>query len=87
MIFFAEKPPTAGRLSSTRGIKHWGLSGYSNILPRIKFGVTGQESSPQTPTISYRQTLAARLKNEPANKNHRYEKNIFNTNNCFNGCL
>ncbi len=24
----------------TRGIKHWGLSGYSNILPRIKFGVT-----------------------------------------------
>ena len=41
----------------TRGIKHWGLSGYSNILPRIKFGVTGQESSPQSPTISYRQTL------------------------------
>jgi hypothetical protein len=31
---------------TTRGIKHWGLSGYSNILPRIKFGVTGQESSP-----------------------------------------
>ena len=30
----------------TRGIKHWALSGYSNILPRIKFGVTGQESSP-----------------------------------------
>lgn len=24
----------------TRGIKHWGLGGYSNILPRIKFGVT-----------------------------------------------
>jgi hypothetical protein len=42
----------------TRGIKHWGLSGYSNILPRIKFGVTGQESSPQSPTISYRQPLA-----------------------------
>ncbi len=40
---------------TTRGIKHWGLSGYSNILPRIKFGVTGQESSPQSPTISYRQ--------------------------------
>jgi hypothetical protein len=39
---------------TTRGIKHWGLSGYSNILPRIKFGVTGQESSPQSPTISYR---------------------------------
>jgi hypothetical protein len=39
----------------TRGIKHWGLSGYSSILPRIKFGVTGQVSSPQSPTISYRQ--------------------------------
>ncbi|SDD30203.1 hypothetical protein SAMN05216323_11277 [Williamwhitmania taraxaci] len=26
----------------TRGIKHWGLSGYSNILPHIKFGVAGQ---------------------------------------------
>lgn len=38
----------------TRGIKHWGLSGYSNFLPRIKFGVTGQEISPQSPTISYR---------------------------------
>ncbi|URW79103.1 hypothetical protein [Xiashengella succiniciproducens] len=41
-------------LLATRGIKHWGLSGYANILPRIKFGVTGQESSPQSPTISYR---------------------------------
>jgi len=38
----------------TRGIKHWGLSGYSSILPRIKLGVTGQDSSPQSPTISYR---------------------------------
>ena len=38
-----------------RGIKHWGLSGYSNILPHIKFGVTGQESSSQSPTISYHQ--------------------------------
>jgi len=35
----------------TRGIKHWGLSGYSGILPRIKFDVTGQESSPQSPTF------------------------------------
>jgi len=41
----------------TRGIKHWGLGGYANILPRIKFGVSGQESSPQSPTISYRKTL------------------------------
>lgn len=38
----------------TRGIKHWGLSGCMCFLPRIKFGVTGQESSPQSPTISYR---------------------------------
>jgi len=42
----------------TRGIKHWGLGGYANILPRIKFGVSGQESSPQSPTISYRKTLS-----------------------------
>lgn len=34
----------------TRGIKHWNLSGYSNILPRFKFPVTGQESSPQSAT-------------------------------------
>jgi hypothetical protein len=52
--------PTHGRRkikheSTTRGIKHWGLSGYLNILPRIKFGITGQECSPQSPTISYRQ--------------------------------
>jgi hypothetical protein len=47
----------------TRGIKHWGLSGYSIVLPRFKFGVTGQESSPQSPTISYRQPLhASRIK-------------------------
>jgi hypothetical protein len=36
---------------TTRGIKHWGLSGYSNFLPRNIFGVTGQESSPQSPTF------------------------------------
>jgi len=42
----------------TSGIKHWGLSGYSSVLPRIKFGVTGQVSSPQSPTISYRRPLA-----------------------------
>ena len=41
----------------TSGIKHWGLSGYTSVLPRIKFGVTGQDSSPQSPTISYRQPL------------------------------
>lgn len=41
----------------TRSIKHLGLSGYSNFLPRIKFDVNGQESSPQSPTISYRHPL------------------------------
>lgn len=35
----------------TSGIKHWGLGGYSSILPRSNFGVGGQESSPQTPTF------------------------------------
>jgi hypothetical protein len=40
-----------------RGLKQWGLSGYFSILPRIKFGVTGQVSSPQSPTISYRHPL------------------------------
>ena len=35
----------------TRGIKHWGLGGYLSVLPRIKFGVTGQESNPQSPTF------------------------------------
>jgi len=30
--------------SSTYGIKHWYLSGYSGILPSIKFDVTGQKS-------------------------------------------
>lgn len=49
----------------TRGIKHWGLSGYAIILPRIKFGVTGQESSSETPndfipptvTLHYKQKI------------------------------
>jgi hypothetical protein len=44
---------------TARGIKHWGLSSYSRVLPRIIFAVTGQESSPQSPTISYRQPVAA----------------------------
>jgi hypothetical protein len=41
---------TPVRLSSTRGIKHWYLSGYPNIPHRIKFFVTRQESSPQSAT-------------------------------------
>ena len=43
----------------TSGIKHWGLCGYTSVLPRIKFSVTRQDSSPQSPTISYRRPLAA----------------------------
>jgi len=35
----------------TSGIKHWGLSGYTSVLPRIKFGVTRQDSSPHSPTF------------------------------------
>ena len=50
----------------TRGIKHWGLSGYLSVLPRIKFGVTGQESSPQSPTISYRHPLGHIKTNDTA---------------------
>jgi hypothetical protein len=38
----------------TSVIKQWILSGYSSIQHRIKFGVTGQDSSPQSSTISYR---------------------------------
>ena len=38
-------------MAITRGIKHWGLGGYLNFLPRIKFGVTGQESSSQSATF------------------------------------
>jgi len=53
------------RQCTTRGIKHWGLSGYASILPRIKFGVTGQDISPQSPTISYRHTLWCILKRRP----------------------
>lgn len=43
--------------ATTLDIKHWHLSDYSNSPPHIKFDVTGQESSPQCPTISYRQPL------------------------------
>ena len=42
----------------TSVIKYWGLSGYSSILPRIKFSVTGQESSPQSPTILCRRLIS-----------------------------
>jgi len=59
---------------TTRGIKHWGLSCYSSTLPRIKFGVTGQESNPHSPTISYanvgRQFKTATQKQKKLNEKH-----------------
>jgi len=42
----------------TCGIKHWDLSGYLSVLPHIKFGVTGQEST-RNPNDSYRHPLSA----------------------------
>jgi len=63
----------------TSGIKHWGLSGYSSVLPRIKFGVTGQVCSPQSPTISYRRPLCAMVKRQRCNKKRIYE----NRKTCF----
>ncbi len=36
---------------TTHGIKHLGLSDYLNILPHIKFSVSGQKSSTQSPTF------------------------------------
>lgn len=44
--------------NTTRGIKYCGLSGYLSIMQRIKFSVTGQESSPQFLTILYRHRCA-----------------------------
>ena len=58
----------------TSGIKHWGLSGYVSVLPRIKFGVTGQVCSPQSPTISYRRPLPASVENEEK-KGKRHSEN------------
>lgn len=60
--FKAKKTDDKERQCTTRGVKHWGLSGYTSILPHIKFGVTGQESSPQSPTISYRHPFWCILK-------------------------
>ena len=63
--FKDKKTDEKERQRPTRGIKHWGLSGYVSILPRIKFGVTRQESSPQSPTISYRHPLSTIVGREP----------------------
>ena len=57
----------------TRGIKHWGLSGYASVLPRIKFGVAGQDSSPQSPTISYRRPLVVMINKTQIIKDDYYE--------------
>jgi len=35
----------------TSGIKHWGVIGYSSVLPRVKFIVTRQDSITQSPTF------------------------------------
>ena len=45
-----------------RDIKHLGLSGYLIILPCIMFCVTGQESGPQSPMISYRPPLSGNMR-------------------------
>jgi len=47
---------------TTLDIKHWGLNGYSIFLPRIKFGVSWQETSPQSSTISYRKRCVQYIK-------------------------
>lgn len=64
----------------TSGIKHWGLSGYLNVLPRIKFGLTGQVCSPQSATISYRRPLAVIVTDDitklQINKNERKMKKL-----------
>ena len=75
----------------TSGIKHWGLSGYSSVLPRIKFGVTGQVCSPQSPTISYRRPLAFIVKRQKYQTNQVHfiysnillEVRIFNPKQCY----
>jgi hypothetical protein len=46
----------------TKAIFNKGFRSNSSILPRSNFGVTGQVSSPQSPTISYSQPLAAIIK-------------------------
>ncbi len=42
----------------TKALFNKGLGGNSSILPRSNFDVVGQESSPHSATISYRQSLA-----------------------------
>ncbi|HRS19345.1 MAG TPA: hypothetical protein P5243_07560, partial [Bacteroidales bacterium] len=44
----------------TSGIKHWGLSGYSSVLPRIKVrcrGILSQLRNPQRFHTADRQTV------------------------------
>ena|GEM_PF-2085493 len=57
----------------TRGIKHWSSSGYSSVLPRIKFGVTGQESSPQSPTFH-----TATVSTHPKRQHNRQKNRTMN---------
>jgi len=50
--------------NKARGHKRYITLGFRWLCKRsthIKFGVTGQDSSPQSPTISYRRPLAVTL--------------------------
>ena len=62
----------------TSGINHWGLSSCASVLPRIKFGVTGQESSPQSPTISYRRPLGGTHKKKETTQSFANWKKVQN---------
>ncbi len=52
-MFFAEKPPTAGRLSSTMCIIHKGFRGFQALSPALILGVKLIGLSPQSLTKSY----------------------------------
>jgi len=43
----------------TSGIKHWGLSGYSSVLPRFKVRNGGYGRSPYSPTFHTASRYAA----------------------------
>ena len=62
--------------NTTHGIKHWGLSGYSSFLPRIKFGVTGQASSPQSPNDFIPPSVSFNAGASLRNRNSKTEKGI-----------
>jgi hypothetical protein len=61
---FFDKVIREGGFSSTKAICNKGFSGNSSILPRSNFGLVGQESSPQSLTISYRHPLCGSVKTQ-----------------------